>query len=362
MDRKNEVLNPGSDGQALVIDQDQAPQDAPDPRSRQHVLVVDDEESVRFLLKSFLNQAGYQCSTAASAEAALRLMKNFKMDVVITDILMPGLNGIELLERIKAQYASDVIVMTGNPRGLDYKDVIEKGASDFLLKPFRNNELLIRLKRVIRERTLIFDLNEARGQLQESVQSLTQVLNGTVGALTAAVEFRDPYTSGHQRRVTELSRAMAEKIGLPSAQIEGIRISGMLHDIGKISVPPEILVKPGKIDQAEFTLLKRHPQVGREILKGVDFPWPVADVVLQHHERMDGSGYPGGLTGEAIRIEARVLGVADVVEAMSSHRPYRPALGIEAALDEIEAHKGRLYDPRVVEACQAVITGDQFSF
>ena len=166
-----------------------------------------------------------------------------------------------------------------------------------------------------------------------------------------ASEARDPYTAGHQKRVADLARAIATEMGLSYNTIEGIRMAGAIHDIGKISVPSEILCKPANLTNLEFSLIKNHSQFSYEIIKDVESPWPLADIVHQHHERMDGSGYPQGLEGENILIEARILAVADVVEAMASYRPYRLALGIEAALEEIKKNKGILYDDTVADAC-----------
>jgi len=162
---------------------------------------------------------------------------------------------------------------------------------------------------------------------------------------------RDPYTAGHQNRVAEIACMIAEEMGLPKDRIEGIRVMGFLHDIGKIVVPAEILSKPGKLSEYEFHIIKAHSQAGYDILKGIELPWPVATAIIQHHERLDGSGYPQGLSGDEIILEARILCAADVLEAMASHRPYRPALGIEKALDEIAQRKGTVYDSEVVDAC-----------
>lgn len=188
-------------------------------------------------------------------------------------------------------------------------------------------------------------------ELKENILQMENLVWGTVQALAQATETRDPYTAGHQNRVARLALAIAEQLGLEEKKIDGIRMSGLIHDIGKIQVPAEILGKPGKLTELEFNLIKVHPQVGYDILKTIEFPFPVARTVLQHHERMDGSGYPFGLKGEQILLEARILAVSDVVEAMASYRPYRPALGIEKALEEILGNKGTLYDADVVKAC-----------
>jgi len=180
--------------------------------------------------------------------------------------------------------------------------------------------------------------------------------------MALTVETRDPYTGGHQRRATNLARAIATEMGLSEEQIDGIRMAGLVHDLGKISVPAGILNKPSRLTEDEFGIVQTHPQVGYDILKTIEFPWPVAQIVLQHHERMDGSGYPKGLVGKDVLLEARILAVADVVEAMSSHRPYRPALGMDKALEEISRNKGVLYDPSVVDACLKVFTEKGLKF
>ncbi|HEY60153.1 MAG TPA: PAS domain S-box protein [Anaerolineae bacterium] len=183
------------------------------------------------------------------------------------------------------------------------------------------------------------------------LQNLKKTIDGTIQTIAATVEVRDPYTSGHQKRVADLAAAIASQMGLSKERVEGIKMAGVIHDLGKIQIPAEILSKPGKLTDLEFNIIKTHPQVGFDLIKNIEFPWPIAQIVLQHHEKMDGSGYPQGLKGDAIMLEARILCVADVVEAMSSHRPYRPAHGIEKALKQIKNDKGTLLDPKVVNAC-----------
>jgi HD-GYP domain-containing protein (c-di-GMP phosphodiesterase class II) len=186
---------------------------------------------------------------------------------------------------------------------------------------------------------------------KQAVERIKKVLGATVQAIAVTVETRDPYTAGHQRRVADLARAIAMEMNLSVDQIDGIRMAAAIHDLGKISVPAEILSKPTKLTNIEFSLIKTHSQSGYDILKDIDFPWPVARTVLEHHERMNGSGYPNGLTGDNILMESRILSVADVMEAMASHRPYRPGLGLDAALKEIEKNKGTLYDNSVADVC-----------
>ncbi|OGP94059.1 MAG: hypothetical protein A2Z19_04235 [Deltaproteobacteria bacterium RBG_16_54_18] len=217
-----------------------------------------------------------------------------------------------------------------------------------------SNRVVAIFSDITKRRQVEQDLKCSYRQLQETFIS-------TVNALASTVEMKDPYTAGHQRWTTQLACAIAREMGLSSQQIEGIRMAGLIHDIGKINIPAEILSKPGRLSDVQYQMVKVHPQVGCDILREIKFPWPVAEIVLQHHERFDGSGYPEGLSGNAIIREARILAVADVVEAMASHRPYRVAHGIEQAIEEISENRGTLFDPDVVDACLTVFDkGFQF--
>jgi PAS domain S-box-containing protein len=208
----------------------------------------------------------------------------------------------------------------------------------------------------------ITEQKQAEEQLKRTLDTLRKALNTTIQVMMSAVEARDPYTAGHQLRSANLSRAIATEMGLPQNKTDGIFMAASIHDIGKLSIPAEILSKPGKLTDIEFSLVKEHARKGYEMLKDVDSPWPLAEIVYQHHERMDGSGYPRNLKGGEIPIEARILAVADVVEAMASHRPYRPGLGIDTALEEIERNRGTLYDNNVVDACLRVFREKGFKF
>lgn len=199
-------------------------------------------------------------------------------------------------------------------------------------------------------------------EARNSEHKLLQAMENTIQAMAMIVEMRDPYTAGHQRRVTDLACAIAREMGISDDKITGIRMAGLIHDIGKIRVPTEILTHPDGLSEAEFNMIKVHPQVGHEILKTIESPWPIADIVYQHHERINGSGYPSGLKGDEIIQEARILAVADVVEAMASHRPYRPARGLDMALDEISKNKGLLYDSQAVDACLKLFREKRFEF
>ena len=199
--------------------------------------------------------------------------------------------------------------------------------------------------------TDITERKKAEDKLRETLSNLRNALGGIIQVLSAVSEQRDPYTAGHQRRVADLAQAIAQELGLPPDRVEEIRVAGVIHDIGKLSIPAEILSKPTRLSEIEYKMIQSHAQIGHDILGDVKFAWPIANIILQHHERMDGSGYPQRLKGDDILLESRILAVSDVIEAMASHRPYRSALGIEAALKEIENNKGLLYDPAVVSAC-----------
>jgi len=199
--------------------------------------------------------------------------------------------------------------------------------------------------------TDVTERKRAEEELQRTLESLRKAFGTTVQVMVSAVESRDPYTAGHQIRSADLARAIATEMGLPQEKIDGIRMAGSIHDIGKLSIPSEILSKPTKLTDIEFSLIKEHSRQGYEILKDVESPWPLAEIVYQHHERMDGSGYPRNLKGDDILMDARIMAVADVVESMASHRPYRPGLGIDIALEEIEKNRGTLYDADAVDAC-----------
>jgi len=208
----------------------------------------------------------------------------------------------------------------------------------------------------------ITERKQAEKQLQQTLESLRRAVNTTMQVMVSAVEIRDPYTAGHQMRSANIARAIATEMGLPPEKIEGVHMVGKIHDIGKLSIPSDILSKSTKLSENEFSLIKAHAQRGFEMLKDVESPWPLAEIIYQHHERMDGSGYPRNLKGEDILMEARILAVADTVEAMASHRPYRPSLGIDAALNEIDKNKGLYYDETVADACLRLFREKGFQF
>jgi len=273
-------------------------------------------------------------------------------------------NFIENNDQKKISEAFHKLYQTGVPiKQLENASIKKDGAISFneiSVSLIRNSKgQLIGFRGISRDVT---DRKKMEEELRKSLDKLRKLLGATINAMAVTVETRDPYTAGHQRRVADLARFIATEMGLDANRIDGLRMASTIHDIGKISIPSEILTKPTKLTDLEFSLIKTHSLSGYNILKDIDFHWPIARIVLEHHERMNGSGYPNGLTGEEILLESRILAVADVVEAISSHRPYRAAHGIEAALDEIERNSGFIYDSEVVHACLCVFRKRGFRF
>lgn len=337
------------------------------------ILIVDDEESVRRLLGRILEIDGYEFSLAAGAAEARKSLNDEDFDMILCDVKMPGESGIDFIRYALSEYPDTAVIMISAEDDPEIAETaLEMGAYGYIIKPFKPTEVRINVSNALRRRKLEIDnrthrenleqiVEQRTSEVQETLGKLQKSMEGVVKAMAMTVETRDPYTAGHQHRVTDLSCAIAQEMGLSEEQIYGLRMAGDIHDLGKISIPAEILAKPTHLTDIEFSLIKTHPQAGFDILKDIEFPWPVARIVIQHHEKMDGSGYPNGLSGEDILIEARILTVADVVEAMASHRPYRPGLGIDAALEEISRNKGVLYDPDVADACLKIFRENRYS-
>ncbi len=251
-------------------------------------------------------------------------------------------------EKIPPRYEFNIVRKDGTKRRVEISSDVIKDAAGKM--------------RTVAQLLDITDRKKAEDLNQEMMKNLRKALDSTINVIALTVEARDPFTSGHQRRVADLARAIATQMGLPKDSIEAIRSAAIIHDLGKINVPADILNKPSSLTEIEFNFIKVHPQVAYNILKDIEFPWPIAEIIYEHHERWDGSGYPRGLAGQNILLEARILAVADVVEAMASHRPYRPPLGIDQALKELVENRGRLYDPEVVDACLLVFREKHFAF
>jgi putative two-component system response regulator len=331
------------------------------------VLIVDDKPSNIDVLVDTLKDA-VRLRVAKSGANALSYAGAQQPDLILLDIMMPDINGYDVCARLKenAQTADIPVIfitaMTGPEhivRGL------ELGAVDYITKPFYGPEVLARVRTHLTLKQMREALNRQNALLEQRVRektaALEEMFNATIQTMALAVEIRDPYTAGHQTRVATLACAIARKMGLDDSQVKTIRYASLLHDIGKIRIPSAIMNRPGKLLPVEREMIHIHPQVGYELLKHIPFPWPIAEIVYQHHEKMDGSGYPRALSGEEIQLEARVLAVADLTEAESSHRPYRPTMGTQSALEEIERGSGTLYDPAVVSACLALFRENGFS-
>lgn len=336
--------------------------------SRALVLIVDDNPTNIDLLVNTL-KAEYRLGIAKNGPKALEYADRHKPDLVLLDIMMPEMNGYEVCTRLKGnpETASiPIIFITAMSETVNKTRGFELGAVDYITKPFHAAEVKARIRTHLSLEEMRLQLKSHNVLLEKQVAQKTaqlrEILNASIRSMALMVEIRDPYTAGHQQRVAQLACAIAGKMGLAPEIIEGIRIAGLLHDVGKIRIPVSILSRTGNLLETEFEMIKIHPQVSFDILKNIPFPWPVDRMALQHHERLDGSGYPQGLSRDQILLEARILAVADVTEANSSFRPYRPARGIQTALEMIAQQKGKQYDAEAVSACQELFAKDGFKF
>lgn len=320
------------------------------------VLIVEDNPADVRLIAELLSESGQETALHSldRLDAALALLSSRGFDVMLLDLGLPDSQGMATLERIQAVAAHiPVIVLTGNMDIRLASEAVELGAQDFLVKGHFDGE---RLGRVIigsiGRKSVEEALRASQSDLLSANAQLGRMMRDVVESMGRVVELRDPYTQGHQTRVALLVRAITDEMGIEGATADGVEMAALVHDIGKLSVPAEILSKPGQLSPVELLLVREHSAQGFEILKDIGFPWPVATIVRQHHERMDGTGYPDGLRGDELLVESRILAVADVVEAMASHRPYRPAHTVAAAICEIDTHR-EWFDPDVVAGVPA---------
>ncbi len=331
-------------------------------KSPLRVLIIEDNPYDAQLMERALSCDGYNpvTDTVCDKESLIDRVTSQKWDIILSDYSMPGFSGLEAL-KISREYGGDIpfIIVSGTVGEETAVHAMKSGANDFVMKG-NLSRLAPAVRREINDAGDRLKMKQAELELQKSSEKMKKALEGFLQTMVRVIESKDPYTAGHQQRVAALADAIAHKNGLSDEQIEGIHFAAIIHDIGKISIPSDILTRPGKVNEYEFALIKNHTVVGHHILNEIDFPWPIAEIVYQHHERVGGSGYPQGLKGQEILIEARVLAVADVVESISSHRPYRPALGIEAALEEITNFRGKNYDVDVVDACVSLFRENGF--
>ncbi len=372
-------------------------------KSQIEILIIEDEDILRNIILYYLEECGYKVREASNGRIGLDLFRQHTPSLVLLDLRMPVMGGLEVLGEIHTiSPDTPVIIVSGAGNITDAIEAIHLGAWDYITKPIiemkvleyairrslersqlieENRRYSAHLEEEIAKRTAALEkttaeLKELNARLSsevkerilaedaliKSLNSVERSIEGTIRTLSSIAEMRDPFTGGHQQRVALLSRAIARELGLSDEEIKGVYVAAMLHDIGKLSIPAEILVKTGQLNPIEFKYIALHCQSGYDLLKMIEFPWPIAQIVLQHHENINGSGYPQGLTGDGILLYAKIIRVADVVESMVSHRPYRKALGIDAAVDEINRNTRVFYDERVANACVELFVTKHFTF
>lgn len=315
-----------------------------DEVSQRSVLIVDDDDLVRETLRFVLEDGGYLVHAASSGAEALRILEREHVDIVLSDIFMPGMNGFDLLQQMRERAPSTpVILITGYANIEMAREALRQGASDFITKPYNVHEIPIMIERNLMRHSMLTD------QARRYEDAMQKSYRAMLDALMAALNIRDTETEGHSERVAAYTMAMANRLHLSEDELRAIELGALLHDIGKIGVPDSILYKPGPLTPEEWEVMKQHPVIGYQMCMKVDALRPAAPIVLHHHERWDGQGYPSGLAGEAIPLGARIFAIADTLDAMTSDRPYRKALSFAQARDEIARCAGKQFDPRMVE-------------
>jgi putative two-component system response regulator len=311
-----------------------------------HILVVDDNRPNRELMEAYLETDGYRVTSAANGNEAFRLVREIRPDLVLLDVMMPGVSGYDVCAALKADETTrliPIILLTALGRLEDRLSGIEAGADEFLTKPCNKTELLTRIRTLTRVK-----------RLNDQLESAENV----VLALARAIEAKDPYTEGHVERVSRSARALGERLGLPRLEVETLAKAGFLHDVGKIGVRESVLLKPGPLTPEERQEIERHSVLGEEICRPLRSAANLLAAIRHHHERIDGRGYPDGLSGDAIPVAARVLAIVDAFDAMTSDRPYRPGMGVGEALAVLRRYAGQQWDAEMVEVFAALIESE----
>lgn len=329
--------------------------------SSERILVVDDEDAIREVVATMLEAKGYECVTATNGQEALALLHARSPDLVLSDVVMPEMGGMELLGRVRESDHDVPVVMVTAMHDISIAlEAIRRGAYDYILKPFERDQLYHAVHRALEHRRLLLEnrryqqeleqrVTERTAQLRKALEELEQSYDHTLEALGGALDLKDAETEGHCQRVTAYTICIARAMGVGGPELHHIARGAFLHDIGKMAVPDSILRKPGPLTPDEWEVIKRHSEIGYAVLQRIPFLKEAAEIVLAHQERFDGSGYPRGLKGEAIPLGARIFAIADTLDAMISDRPYRKALPLAAAHEEIAKHAGTQFDPRAVE-------------
>ena len=330
------------------------------PRT-ERMLIVDDEHFIRDVLTQVVAGEGFESGTAQNAQEAIRKLTETKYEMVLTDIRMPGLDGLQLLQHISSHYPEIAVIMITGVADLDAAlQALSTGAYDYVTKPFNVLELRNKIHKALGRRRLVLENRQYQLQLEQTVQEQTAELRNALGsirnayshtleALINALDARERDTQRHSKRVSEYTLLLARRMGIPSAELVDVERGALLHDIGKIGISDNILLKPAKLTEEEWLEIRKHPEIGYQILKGIDFLKEAARMVLQHQERFDGTGYPQRLSGKEILLGARIFAVVDAFDAMTSDRPYRKALTYQKAREEIIRCSGTQFDPQLVE-------------
>lgn len=328
---------------------------------KEHILIADDEEMIRDLLCATLGKEGYSCHQASNADEGLTVLESEPIEIAFLDIMMPGRSGVELLKDARKVKPDISVLMITALNDMDTAlSCIHLGAEDYITKPFNLDRVLLTVRNISEKRRLIKDNREYQSNLELKVREQTEVIREAMGevnlayehtltALIRALDAREKEVGSHSERVMTYTLLMAQKLGIDKEDSTAMAKGALLHDIGKIGISDNILLKPGKLNDEEWELMRRHPRVGHDILKGIRYFKGAAELVLCHHERFDGNGYPHGLKGKDIPVSARIFGLIDTLDAMTSDRPYRKALPFQAVVDEVIKCRGLQFDPELVD-------------